>query len=427
MPQNTRIPLPLQRPLDQGAATGATFLANPQAGTAPARSLYLHVPFCFHKCHYCDFYSIVDTQDRQAAFTTRLSEELAALSPRARGLPLTTIFVGGGTPSLLRVDLWEELLDTLHRTFDMSQMGPGTGEFTVECNPETVTPELLKVLHAGGVNRVSVGAQSFESRHLKTLERWHDPANVVRALELARDAGIARQNIDLIFGVPGQTLDEWKRDLERAISLGTEHVSCYSLTYEPRTEMTARLKRGEFAKIDDETDAAMFELTRDHLAAAGLVQYEVSNYARPGAECRHNLAYWRQEQWIAAGPSASGHVAGHRYKNTPRLDDYLSISDKGFAPIVEHEAPNAHQALLERLMTGLRIAEGLDFDRVLADVRAIAPACESQVRAVVAGCLDDGRLRLANGRLCPTASGLIVADAIAIDFFSALEPPHAGV
>jgi oxygen-independent coproporphyrinogen-3 oxidase len=356
-----------------------------------------------------------------------LASELAAVSHLAAGAPLSTIFVGGGTPSLLRPDLWQRLLAALHAQFDMSRMGTGGGEFTVECNPETVTPELLKVLSAGGVNRVSVGAQSFESRHLKTLERWHDPANVVRALELARDAGIARQNIDLIFGVPGQTLDEWHHDLDRAISLGTEHISCYSLTYEPRTEMTARLKRGEFAKIDDDTDAAMFEATRERLGAAGLVQYEVSNYAKPEAECRHNLAYWRQEQWIAAGPSASGHIGGHRYKNTPRLDDYLSISEQGFAPIVEHEAPDAHQALLERLMTGLRIAEGMNLEQVLRDVKSIAPACEAQVRAVVAACVADGRLRVVGDRLCPTASGLIVADAIAIDFFSALEPPHAGV
>src|SRR5262249_13838732 len=157
-------------------------------------------PFCFHKCHYCDFYSLVDTRDRQEAFVGRLERELAALAPFAGGIPLRTIFVGGGTPSLLRVELWRRGLAVVRPGYDLSMMGRGEGEFTVECNPETVSTELMSVLAAGGVNRVSMGAQSFEAHHLKTLERWHDPESVERALGLARAAGIPRQSIDLIFG-----------------------------------------------------------------------------------------------------------------------------------------------------------------------------------------------------------------------------------
>ncbi len=424
MPPNSAIPLLNQRPL---LSARAALGDEPGGLFGPVRSLYIHVPFCFHKCHYCDFYSIVDKQDRQSPFTDRLIGELAALAPWARGAPLLTIFVGGGTPSLLRVDLWKRLLSAMHTHFDMSKMGGGTGEFTVECNPETVSAELMNAMVAGGVNRVSVGAQSFEAKHLKTLERWHDPVNVTRAVELARAAGILRQNIDLISGVPGQSLEEWQRDLQHGLSLGTEHMSCYSLTYEPRTEMTARLKRGEFLPVDDDTDAAMFELTATTLRAQGLEQYEVSNFARPGGECRHNMAYWRQEQWLAAGPAASAHVAGHRYKNSPRLDDYLTFDDSGFAPIVDHETPDGLKALKEKIMTSLRIRDGVELSSLIDDGQRIGAQVPSILTSVIDKYVASQALEMRGTYLRPTTSGLRIADAIAVDFFVALDGADTGV
>ncbi len=282
-----------------------------RGGGGTAGSLYIHVPFCFHKCHYCDFYSIVDMQDRQGPFAERLKRELGALAGYA-ARPLRTIFVGGGTPSLMRADLWRGVLGVLASEFDLSEMGAGAGEFTVECNPETVTEELLGVLREGGVTRISMGAQSFSARHLATLDRKHDPENVEKALVLARAAGISRRSVDLIFGVPGQTVEEWCADLKRATALGTEHLSCYSLTYEPGTAMTARLMRGEFSPCDEGLEVEMHEATLETLRGHGFERYEVSNYARPGAECRHNMAYWRQEEWLAAG---------RRRRGTSRGDD----------------------------------------------------------------------------------------------------------
>lgn len=385
---NTAIPLPLQSPVGVREGLFASAALGTSGSTAPVRSLYIHIPFCFHKCHYCDFYSIVDKQDRQEAFTARLIAELEALAPWAAGAPLRTIFVGGGTPSLLRPDLWKRLLACLGERFDLGGMKTGEergerregkGEFTVECNPETVSPELMDILAAGGVTRVSIGAQSFRREHLKTLERWHEPENVARAIAMARAAGITRQSVDLIFGIPGQTVADWREDLGHALSLGTEHLSCYDLTYEPGTAMTRRLALGQFTPADEDVEVEMFGVTLDMLRRAGLERYEVSNFARPGCECRHNLAYWRQEQWLAAGPSASAHVAGHRWKNRPRLDDYLSHSDRGFAPITDHEGPDARRALSERIMTGLRLAEGLDAAAIL---NAAGPAAERLARVV---------------------------------------------
>lgn len=389
-----------------GAAHPLESLHAPTPGAAPVQSLYIHVPFCFHKCHYCDFYSLVDTRDRQEPFTDRLVAELAHIAQfsGSRAGPLTSIFVGGGTPTLLRPGLWQRLLATLHEHYDIT-----SAEFTVECNPETATPELFAVLAAGGVNRISIGAQSFNPRHLKTLERWHDPKNVGRAIELARSAGIARQSVDLIFAIPGQTLAEWEDDINRAVMFGVEHLSCYSLTYEPNTAMTARMNRGDFEPADEDLEADMLLLTLDTLRANGYDRYEVSNYAKPGAECRHNLAYWRQDQWLAAGPSASGHVAGWRWKNVPRLDSYLGRGETGMPPAIDVEPPDARRAMAERIMTALRLREGVDAGGLPGELRAQAERQQALGHLVIEG----GRWRL-------TDSGMMLADGIAGEFMGLL-------
>ncbi len=405
------------------ARQSARSLLSQVASQGRTQRLYIHVPFCFHKCHYCDFYSLVDTRDRQPAFVRRLTDELAALGPLAG--PLKSIFVGGGTPSLLAPHLWRDLLRALDERFDLGLIRAGVGEFTVECNPETVTRELLDVFAQGGVNRVSVGAQSFNPAHLKTLERWHDPANVGRAIEMAREAGIRRQSVDLIFAIPGQTLDEWQADLSLALALQTEHISAYALTYEPGTAMAARLARGEFPKADEDIEADMFEATLARLRQAGLDRYEVSNFSKPGAECQHNLGYWRQEAWLAAGPAASGHVGGARWKNIPRLDDYLDHHDAGFAPVMDVELPDPRRALVERLMTGLRLREGVDAQPVVEGAEGLNPGAGKRLLARVAKLKSEGLLETGNAlaegggtiaatgeRWSLTDRGFLVADGI---------------
>ncbi len=384
-----------------------------------AGSLYIHTPFCTHKCHYCDFYSLADPRDRQGPFVERLSRELAALSAWAG--PLRTIFVGGGTPSLLRTDLWGRILGVLHSRFDLSAILGGEGEFTVECNPESVTPELLGVLRAGGVNRLSMGAQSFHLAHLRTLERRHDPESVPRAIGLARAAGFERLSLDLIFAIPGQTLGDWLEDLDTALALGTTHLSCYALTYEPGTAMTARLRRGEFAPVEEDLDAEMYEAAVGRLRAGGLERYEVSNFARPGEACRHNLAYWRQEDWLAAGPSASAHVAGWRWKNVPRLDDYLAGDVSGFSPITDLEGADERRALRERLMTGIRLREGVPIERTLERAGGIDAALPGRLRSVVDRQAEWGAIETTGSAWRLTDRGFLVADAVARDFMLCVE------
>lgn len=370
---------------------------------------YVHVPFCFHKCHYCDFYSFVDREDRQEEFAARLDAELAAWAPLVRS-PLGTLFVGGGTPTLLRPPVLDRVLGSVRDRLPFA----ADAEWTVEANPETVTEEVARTLVARGVGRVSLGAQSFDPAHLKTLERWHDPASVARAIGLLRGAGVARISIDLIFGIPGQTLAQWEADLRQAIALGTDHLSCYGLTYEPNTAMTKRMERGEFEPCEEDLEAAMLERADALLGDAGFARYEVSNWARvrggdPSAEeCRHNMLYWRNRDWLAFGPSASGHAQGVRWKNVPRLGDWLASARASPAVDVERGTPDMRAA--ERLMMGLRLVRGMadpEVDEVLALGQGGALRRAAIDRAVAAG-----EMERSGGFLRFTPGGMMIANAV---------------
>jgi oxygen-independent coproporphyrinogen III oxidase len=389
----------------------------------PARSLYIHIPFCSHKCHYCDFYSIVDRQDRQKAFTDRLVRELRAQAALISDSPLESIFVGGGTPSLLEPQLWEVLLKELNTHFDLSLIHEGIGEFTVECNPESVTQGLAHVLVQGGVNRASLGAQSFNKDHLKSLERLHNPDNVPIAVDCLHQAGIERLSVDLIYAVPGQSLEDLDHDLQTALSLPIEHISAYGLTYEPGTAMTARLAKGEFQQAPDDIEAEMYQHTINTLRSHGFERYEVSNHAKQGARCKHNMAYWTQRNWLAIGPSASGHFHGARWKNTPRLDDYLNFDDKGFSPVCEIEEPDTRRELMDLLMTSIRLSDGVDAISALETAETLNAAEKLNIVAQdchKAGWIIDAQIQAKNTRWQLNDEGFLFADRVAREFIGAL-------
>jgi oxygen-independent coproporphyrinogen-3 oxidase len=370
---------------------------------ASPAAAYVHVPFCFHKCHYCDFYSLVDRRDRGDDFVARLGEDLAAARPYIP-VPLETIFVGGGTPSLLGADRWRRLGPMLRAGLPLR---PG-GEFTVEANPETVTAELIAALAAAGVNRISIGCQSFDPRHLETLERWHDPANVERSVSLARAGGIEDVNLDLIFAIPGQSESEWRADLARALALAPTHVSCYCLSYEAGTPLRARLDAGGVQRAGEDLESAMFDAARETLGAAGFEHYEISNWARPGRRCRHNVVYWEDRSWWALGPGAAGHAGGWRWRNAPSLDRYLET--RPLPPITDVEAPDDDRRAGEGFMLGLRLRDGIPLARVAA---LLALGVNGDRRAAaIRRQLDAGLLEERGDRLRLSDRGVLLGDTV---------------
>jgi len=378
----------------------------PAAGTR-WRGAYVHVPFCAHKCHYCDFYSFVDTESRQGAFVERLEAEMHAVAERFIRMPLETVFFGGGTPTLLDPPLLSRMLVSMRRLLPLA---PDV-EITVEANPETVTAEVAGILAGAGVRRVSMGCQSFEPRLLHALERRHRPERVPEAIAMLRAAGVPQLNLDLIFGIPGSSIDDWIRDLDAALALAPDHVSAYGLVYEPNTPLHSRMRRGDVTPVDEDLEARMYEHALDRLAAAGFERYEISNWSRPGMACRHNIIYWTGGDWWAFGPSGSAHGAGVRWKNVPRLGDWLASGP--FAPVQDVERVDADGRVGERFMLELRLASGIAEDEVS---RMLDVGTRGHARAsAIARHESAGLLERCNGRLRLSRRGLLLANTVVAD------------
>lgn len=375
--------------------------ADPFLEGARPEAIYAHVPFCRHKCHYCDFYSIVDHRDRSGDFTARFEQEARSVAERIDGRAIRTAFVGGGTPTILAPSELERVLGAVRSLAD----GASLDEFTVEANPETVDDGIARALVGSGVDRVSIGCQSFDPRHLLTLERHHDPASVPRAITHLREAGIQRVSLDLIFGIPGSTLEDWRRDLDTALALEPDHLSCYGLVFEPGTALDERRRRGRIEPIDDALEAEMFELTRERLSGEDFEHYEISNWARPGERSAHNLVYWNLGDWVALGPAGAGNLGGVRYRNIPRLEEWLAGA--GTSRIVDVERPEASLAVGERFMLGLRLRDGIhrgEVDRLLRE--------DPARRATVDEFLATGALEWMGDGLRISEGSLMTADAV---------------
>jgi oxygen-independent coproporphyrinogen-3 oxidase len=358
------------------------------------------------KCPYCDFNSHAGRDGEVDAYVAAL---LAEAEGRARGLEPVTLFVGGGTPTHAEPGALARYLAGLRRILGDRRLE----EFTVEANPGSVTAEKAAVLRDAGVTRVSMGAQSFDARHLRTLGRVHGPDDVSRSVDLLRAAGIARLSVDIILAIPGQTLDEQDADAAAAVALGTEHLSAYVLTYEEGTPFTRWMRAGRLPPPDEERELAHQRLVGERFAAAGLARYEISNFARPGAECRHNLGYWHDANWWGLGAGAHGHVAGRRWKNLSDPAAYArAVHDRGSAEEWS-ETGDARTRLFDALMMGLRLSAGVDLDALTA-ATGLDPRVEHA--AALARHVEDGLLTLAGGRLAPTERGLDVASYVARSF-----------
>jgi oxygen-independent coproporphyrinogen-3 oxidase len=369
------------------------------------RAAYVHIPFCAHKCGYCDFASLAGSDHLADRYLDALGREMAFLGEPQE---IDTIFIGGGTPTRLDARQLERLLVMVRRWFPLTQ----GGEWTVEANPGTLDAAKADVLASGGVNRVSLGAQSFQPDLLRALERNHSPEEVPRALELVRPR-FPFWSFDLIFGVPGSTPKLWADDLETALGLGPSHLSCYGLVYEKGTALWKQERAGLVRPVDEEAERAMYEHTMDRLAAEGLPMYEISNFARPGHESRHNLVYWSNDAYFGVGLGAARYIRGVRSSNTRDLPAYLRRIEEGIeatgpTETLEPEARARETAvlMLRRTVAGLdrddfRRRTGYDFD-------ALAGGELSRHRH--GGLLeDDGR------RIRFTREGLFLADTVLSD------------
>ncbi|MEK6676277.1 MAG: radical SAM family heme chaperone HemW [Planctomycetota bacterium] len=377
--------------------------------------LYVHIPFCETKCGYCDFFSVALKGRTTGPLVERVCREL---KDRVGGCDhcVRTVFFGGGTPTILPVAELARVLETVAANVEVEELA----EFTVEANPATVEEEKARLLVQHGVTRVSMGAQSFDWAELAVLERLHSPDDIPSSVNVLRLAGIREINLDLIFGIPGQSLESWLRSLRRAIELGPDHIACYGLTFEPNTVLTAQMQRGRVTPCDEDLEAEMFLATIDVLGEAGYRQYEISNFARPGCESKHNLMYWRNEPYIGVGPSACGCVDGRRYKNVADVGNYIRWMDERGNGEADTENLSVEAIALEAVLMQLRLNEGLSFDsfRRMTGLNFFEVFGDAPDRFAAEGLveLDDRRMALTrNGRLVANRVMGELAGALNID------------
>ncbi len=380
------------------------------ADAAPAFGVYIHWPFCLSKCPYCDFNSHVrHAEIDEARFVRAFATEIAATAARVPGRTVSTIFFGGGTPSLMKPQTVGAILDAVAAHWTVA---PDV-EVTLEANPTSVEATRFAGYRSAGVNRVSLGVQALDDAALKALGRMHTAQEALAAVAVARGA-FERYSFDLIYARPGQTAPAWRAELARAIGEAAEHLSLYQLTIEPDTPFSALHAAGKLAVPDADHARELYDLTGEVCAAAGLPAYEISNYARPGAECRHNLVYWRYREYAGIGPGAHGRldIDGRRHATATekRPEAWLMRVEAGGAGIVTDEALSRVEAADEFLLMGLRLAEGIDLARFTA--LAGLPLAEKQIAELTTHGLVE---TTADGRLRVTAAGFPLLDAIVAD------------
>jgi oxygen-independent coproporphyrinogen-3 oxidase len=366
--------------------------------------LYVHIPFCRTKCRYCGFYSEpVDEHDAGAVVSAMLTE----LERYGLGENIKNLYIGGGSPSSLPPELLLRLVNQL------ALRCPTTGEFTIEVNPGQVDETMLNELRKAGVNRLSIGAQSFIQQELDFLGRTHTVDSISKSVRQGKNAGFDNISIDLIFAITGSNLDTWKQNLYSAVELQVNHISAYALTYEDRTPLGRAIASGQINPVDEDTDRAMYELTIDELEKAGFHQYEISNFAKDGFQCRHNLNYWANGSYIGIGPSAASYLNGTRSMNCSDIGKYVKAIEGGRSPVAESETLTGIERACETAVLNLRRRRGID----LAEFKTRTSFNASQLFAApIRTYQKQGLLNAENGHVFLTRSALAIADSILCDF-----------
>ena len=368
--------------------------------------IYIHMPFCRVKCMYCDFYSVADKDEAMPAFFNSLIKEIKMCQIETKNWTIDTIFIGGGTPSLMSPNQLESLIKELDNNFDLSNVK----EFTIEANPGEAPEKRLSSFKSLGVNRVSMGVQSLDKNLLKFLTRIHGKEEVLKTFEALRKVGYDNINCDLIFNIPNQTLKIWRNDLKQILQLEPEHISCYSLTVEEGTQLYNYVNNGKIAMPSNDNSGELYLYTQKLMNDCGFEQYEISNWSKPKLECRHNLHYWEIDPCLAFGPSAHGFDGKTRFSNISNLDKYIQKIKLGKIPQLQKEKLSDKNYSNELIGFGLRIKNGINLDKISDELKYSFDILIEKNKDKWGKFLikEGNHLRLTN-------EGYAFADAIAID------------
>lgn len=363
--------------------------------------LYIHIPFCARKCSYCDFASFAGREGDMEAYVDRLIEEMEERAETA--FEVSTLFIGGGTPSLLPPALMDRLLTAVRLHFHMLP----NAECTCECNPGTLTPEFLQILKKHGINRLSFGAQAAQPRLLSLLSRIHSWEQVEESVAMAKEAGFTNINLDLMLGLPGQTKEDVTETLEKALALSPTHLSCYGLIVEEGTVMHAMTESGAWRLPDEDTERAMYETCRERLRQYGMLQYEISNFSLPGFPCNHNLDCWKRKEYLGLGSAACSFLNETRYQNPPALEDYLRKCPP------ERTLVSPEDARFESIMLGLRMMEGVSEENFL---RMHGLSIQAAFGEKMKKPLKEGLIQWESGFLRLTRKGMDLQNMVLVEF-----------
>jgi oxygen-independent coproporphyrinogen III oxidase len=368
-------------------------------------SLYIHLPFCVRKCLYCGFYSTPYSAQSADRFIEALRLEAAGIAGAFSEREFGSLYLGGGTPTVLSAQQLTTVISIIRSHFKMTQ----DAEVTVEANPQSGSEQLFRALLRSGVNRLSIGVQSFSDRLLATLGRPHLAAQALDAFESARRCGFENIGIDLIYGIPGQTLDDWGQTLDHALTLRPDHVSAYSLSLDEGSDYHKKAASGSFHLPDDDAVSEFYDAGVERLTAAGFIHYEISNFAQPGFECRHNMNYWRRGEYLGLGPGAWSFIAARRSRSVPDLQSYCTRLKTGSPVTAEEEMVGPIEAALETVMLGMRTMSGIELERIADE---FGPQVHDRLLAQAAPMIEKGLLQNDAGRLFLTDRGMVLSNEV---------------
>ena len=320
--------------------------------------LYIHVPFCAQKCYYCDFNSYKIKSNEKEDYLINIEKEMKFYKEEFKDKYFDTVFFGGGTPSILKIDELRKLVNYMFENFNIKK----DAEITIECNPGTINKEKLKAIKEMGINRLSIGLQATQNYHLKSIGRIHTYEEFEKNYYDAIDVGLTNINVDLMYALPNQKEEEWKETLDKIIKLNPSHISAYSLILEEGTKLYDMYENNEFNLLDEDTDIDMYEYTINTLKKYGYNQYEISNYAKKGKECKHNVIYWKCDNYLGLGPGASGYINDVRYSNIEDLNEYNNKINQNIKPISEENKLSEKDKIEEFIFMGLRMNEGINLE-----------------------------------------------------------------